>query len=195
MSVTPSSTARRRTRRQASGSAGSLHAPLADKAHGAVAEAIDGEIAAELEDAACGGDGGHDGFDAIRIVRSSWFTVCGGQSWNSLALGRVWCNAGTRGATAMSAAAYPNSNAQAIFYQQYEAVRRDEVVGILLALFLGTLACTTSTCGAQGWGFSTAAFSGRGSRRFSGSSSAFLCRGGCGSSTRSRRRGLRRRWA
>lgn len=35
----------------------------------------------------------------------------------------------------MSTAAY--SNAQAIFYQQYEAVRRDEVVGILLALFLG----------------------------------------------------------
>ena len=32
----------------------------------------------------------------------------------------------------------PNPNAQAIFYQQYEAVRRDEVVGILLALFLGT---------------------------------------------------------
>jgi TM2 domain-containing membrane protein YozV len=29
-------------------------------------------------------------------------------------------------------------NAQAIFYQQYESVRRDEVVGILLALFLGT---------------------------------------------------------
>ena len=36
----------------------------------------------------------------------------------------------------MSSAAYPNP--QAIFYQQYEAVRRDEVVGILLALFLGT---------------------------------------------------------
>ena len=36
----------------------------------------------------------------------------------------------------MAATAYPN--AQAIFYQQYEAVRRDEVVGILLALFLGT---------------------------------------------------------
>ena len=32
----------------------------------------------------------------------------------------------------------PNSNPQAIFYQQYEMVRRDEVVGILLALFLGT---------------------------------------------------------
>jgi len=31
---------------------------------------------------------------------------------------------------------YPN--AQAIFYHQYEAVRRDEVVGILLALFLGS---------------------------------------------------------
>ena len=36
----------------------------------------------------------------------------------------------------MSTQPYPN--AQAIFYQQYEAVRRDEVVGILLALFLGT---------------------------------------------------------
>jgi TM2 domain-containing membrane protein YozV len=32
----------------------------------------------------------------------------------------------------------PYMNAQAVFYQQYEAVRRDEVVGILLALFLGT---------------------------------------------------------
>jgi TM2 domain-containing membrane protein YozV len=38
----------------------------------------------------------------------------------------------------MSTTAYANPNAQAIFYQQYEAVRRDEVVGILLALFLGT---------------------------------------------------------
>jgi len=36
----------------------------------------------------------------------------------------------------MSTYAYPN--AQAIFYQQYEAVRRDEVVGVLLALFLGS---------------------------------------------------------
>ena len=36
----------------------------------------------------------------------------------------------------MSSVPYPN--AQAIFYQQYETVRRDEVVGILLALFLGT---------------------------------------------------------
>jgi TM2 domain-containing membrane protein YozV len=35
----------------------------------------------------------------------------------------------------MSSQPYPNP--QAIFYMQYEAVRRDEVVGILLALFLG----------------------------------------------------------
>jgi TM2 domain-containing membrane protein YozV len=31
----------------------------------------------------------------------------------------------------------PYSNLEAVFYQQYEATRRDEVVGILLALFLG----------------------------------------------------------
>src|SRR5580693_2536977 len=36
----------------------------------------------------------------------------------------------------MSSAIYPSS--QVIFYQQYESVRRDEIVGILLALFLGT---------------------------------------------------------
>ncbi len=35
----------------------------------------------------------------------------------------------------MSTQPYPNP--QAIFYQQYEMARRDEVVGILLALFLG----------------------------------------------------------
>ena len=35
----------------------------------------------------------------------------------------------------MNSLPYPNP--QAIFYQQYESVRRDEVVGILLALFLG----------------------------------------------------------
>lgn len=32
----------------------------------------------------------------------------------------------------------PIPNTQAMFYEQYEAVRRDEVVGILLALFLGS---------------------------------------------------------
>lgn len=31
----------------------------------------------------------------------------------------------------------PYSSPEAVFYQQYESVRRDEVVGILLALFLG----------------------------------------------------------
>ncbi len=36
----------------------------------------------------------------------------------------------------MNSVPYPNP--QAIFYQQYEATRRDEIVGILLALFLGT---------------------------------------------------------
>jgi len=35
----------------------------------------------------------------------------------------------------MSSIPYPNP--QAIFYEQYESVRRDEVVGVLLALFLG----------------------------------------------------------
>jgi hypothetical protein len=35
-------------------------------------------------------------------------------------------------------ASVPYPNPQAIFYQQYEMARRDEVVGILLALFLGT---------------------------------------------------------
>jgi hypothetical protein len=33
---------------------------------------------------------------------------------------------------------YTYPNPQAIFYQQYESVRRDEVVGILLALFMGS---------------------------------------------------------
>lgn len=36
----------------------------------------------------------------------------------------------------MNSVPYPNP--QAVFYQQYQAVRRDEIVGILLALFLGT---------------------------------------------------------
>jgi hypothetical protein len=42
---------------------------------------------------------------------------------------------GTLGDAAMTTTPYVN--AQAVFYQQYEHVRRDEVVGILLALFLG----------------------------------------------------------
>lgn len=35
----------------------------------------------------------------------------------------------------MSTAAYPN--AEVIFHEQYRLIRRDEVVGVLLALFLG----------------------------------------------------------
>src|SRR5579863_7679874 len=55
--------------------------------------------------------------------------------WNHGSRPSVWSNA-RNGEGPMSSVAYPN--AQAIFYQQYEAVRRDEVVGILLALFLGS---------------------------------------------------------
>ena len=36
------------------------------------------------------------------------------------------------------ASGIPVMNTTAMFYEQYESVRRDEVVGILLALFLGT---------------------------------------------------------
>jgi TM2 domain-containing membrane protein YozV len=32
---------------------------------------------------------------------------------------------------------YPYPNAESIFYQQYNATRRDELLGVLLALFLG----------------------------------------------------------
>lgn len=46
----------------------------------------------------------------------------------------IWMYEGDQ--TAMSGIPYPN--ARALFYEQYEATRRDEVVGILLALFLGT---------------------------------------------------------
>jgi TM2 domain-containing membrane protein YozV len=49
---------------------------------------------------------------------------------------------GRQGEAAMGTVQYASNvqyqNAQAVFYQQYEAARRDEVVGILLALFLGT---------------------------------------------------------
>jgi hypothetical protein len=38
----------------------------------------------------------------------------------------------------MTMGTYTYPNPQAIFYQQFQAVRRDEIVGILLALFLGT---------------------------------------------------------
>ena len=50
----------------------------------------------------------------------------------------------------MSGVALPNT--QAMFYEQYEAVRRDEVVGILLALFLGTFGAHHFYLRRTGWG-------------------------------------------
>src|ERR1039457_4633754 len=55
-----------------------------------------------------------------------------------------------RGEDLMSSALYPNP--QAIFYQQYESVRRDEVVGILLALFLGGFGVHHFYLRRIGWG-------------------------------------------
>jgi TM2 domain-containing membrane protein YozV len=46
----------------------------------------------------------------------------------------------------------PYVNAQAVFYQQYEQVRRDEVVGILLALFLGGFGIHHYYLRRTGWG-------------------------------------------
>ena len=46
----------------------------------------------------------------------------------------------------------PYMNAQAVFYQQYEHVRRDEVVGILLALFLGGFGVHHFYLRRTGWG-------------------------------------------
>ena len=76
----------------------------------------------------------------------------------------------------MSSYAYPNP--QAIFYQQYEAVRRDEVVGILLALFLGTFRRPPFLSAPHGAGHSlSAAFAGRGFRRFLGFIECFFMPG------------------
>jgi TM2 domain-containing membrane protein YozV len=50
----------------------------------------------------------------------------------------------------MSGIPYPNT--QAIFYEQYEAARRDEVVGILLALFLGGFGVHHFYLRRTGWG-------------------------------------------
>jgi len=58
--------------------------------------------------------------------------------------------------TAMST--IPYSNAQAVFYQQYEQARRDEVVGILLALFLGGFGIHHFYLRRTGWGIFYACF-------------------------------------
>ena len=52
----------------------------------------------------------------------------------------------------------PYSNAQAVFYQQYEQARRDEVVGILLALFLGGFGIHHFYLRRTGWGILYACF-------------------------------------
>ena len=94
----------------------------------------------------------------------------------------------------MSSQPYPNP--QAIFYQQYEAVRRDEVVGILLALFLGGFGIHHFYLRRHGLGILYLCFCWTPHHRGCWAlSSAFSCPAGCGSSTPSRRRGLRRRWA
>ena len=85
-------------------------------------------------------------------------------------------------------------NAQAVFYQQYEHVRRDEVVGILLALFLAGSAFTISICGARDGAFSICASAGLRFRGCWGSLSAFSWRRACGSSTPFRRLESPRPW-
>ncbi len=59
----------------------------------------------------------------------------------------------------MSSAPYPNP--QAIFYQQYESARRDEVVGILLRCFWAPSAFIIFICAAPAWASSIAASAGR----------------------------------
>lgn len=55
-------------------------------------------------------------------------------------------------------ATMPYVNSQAVFYQQYEQVRRDEVVGILLALFLGGFGIHHFYLRRTGWGILYACF-------------------------------------
>jgi hypothetical protein len=93
----------------------------------------------------------------------------------------------------MSSQPYPN--AQAIFYQQYEMVRRDEVVGVLLALFLGGFGIHHFYLRRTGLGILYICFCWTAVSRSWALSSASSCPAGCGSSTPSRRRELRPRWA
>jgi len=47
---------------------------------------------------------------------------------------------------------YPYPSPQAVFQMQYESVRRDEVVGVLLALLLGGFGAHHFYLGRTGWG-------------------------------------------
>ncbi len=49
-------------------------------------------------------------------------------------------------------ASYPNPSPEAMFHMQYESVRRDEVVGVLLALLLGGFGAHHFYLGRTGWG-------------------------------------------
>jgi TM2 domain-containing membrane protein YozV len=114
-----------------------------DKTHGSVTEALDGEVAGNVEGSA-GGSGGsaHDVYakgqglgTREQGITSPGRPAAGGRQGTLRALGAYVLMQATLGDAAMTTTAYVN--AQAVFYQQYEQARRDEVVGILLALFLG----------------------------------------------------------
>ena len=94
----------------------------------------------------------------------------------------------------MSTQPYPNP--QVLFYQQYESVNRDEIVGILLALFLGTFGIHHFYLRRTGLGILYCLLLlDRHSRRFSASSSASSCPAACASSMPSRPPASPHRWA
>src|SRR5579862_2095952 len=73
--------------------------------------------------------------ESSQLSAFSWGQSAGQWPGNSSTTNRVCFNASNARRNAMGSIPYPNP--QAVFYQQYESVRRDEVVGILLSLFLG----------------------------------------------------------
>jgi len=72
---------------------------------------------------------------------------------------------------------YPYPNPQAIFYQQYESVRRDEVVGVMLALFLGCFGIHHFYLGRVGLGILYCLFSWTGIPAFLGFIECFFMPG------------------
>ena len=87
----------------------------------------------------------------------------------------------------------PYMNAQAVFYQQYESVRRDEVVGILLALFLGTFGIHHFYLRRTGLGVLYCCFFWSGIPSVLGFIECSLCPRACASSMPFRRQGSLRR--